>query len=392
MISALLTLALCQAGPVLSVRVEGEGFLRFEREGRMVFARQAVLTVARGQLVHAKGQPVMPSIEGFRPSEGLAIASNGEVRAVAGSGSTRTLGRLTLAIFPPDIRPVESAGFLVAADRPAIAYPGTAKAGTILSLKPGEDAFIPTPPTQPIPRPNPQPAGSAKTTPSASVTLKEKAEVEGDTVTLGDIADLSGPEDLVNRLRGLDLGSTPSLGVTRPIDRSAVEARIARGGILLASLSIQGGPKSSVVRRGQTITPEQFLQAAREAVQEEVQASLTLEASEPGQPMAVPLGEAVLKAENASLIKDLASATIAVFVDGRRINSRTIKMKAVSPLSAFKPGQTVTIRVKSGGASVQTTGRIRSLNIPKGEVTVESATGAVLIGTPAKDGSIEVKL
>jgi hypothetical protein len=371
MTTVLFSLLLAQSAG-LPIRVEGDGFLRFMKEGRVVYTRSATLVARGGQVVHSSGIPLLPSVDGAIDGAVLTVDPNGDIKA-----GGRKLGRIILAVFPPDLRPVASGDFYIAADRPKAAFPGAEGAGRIVSG------------SSPSPSPRPAPAAAA---PSFRVEVRPANEVEGDLIRLGDIASITGPEAMTVRLRSLELGTTPALGVSRTLDRSLIETRIARAGVLLTSVQIAMPDRSTVTRKGQKVTQSQFTQAAIDFLKKDLPAEITLEGAEPGPDMTVPLGELILKVDNASLIRDRASATVVVFVNGTKFNSRTIQLKAASPLFSIKPGQTVAIRVRSGGAVVGTQGKVRTVDPSKSQVTVETTTGALLTGTLAKDGVVEVVL
>jgi hypothetical protein len=119
MIGALLC-GLLVAGPApLKVRVDGEGYLRFAREGRVVYASSATLSVADGSLVGAEGATVMPSILVPTDATAIAVDLEGNVSCKRGPDAF-PLGRLVLAVFPKGIALRPSGAYLVAADRPTL--------------------------------------------------------------------------------------------------------------------------------------------------------------------------------------------------------------------------------------------------------------------------------
>lgn len=370
MTTVLFSLLLAQSAG-LPVRVEGEGFLRFMKEGRVVYTRSATLVARGGQVVHSSGLPLLPSVDGAVDGAALTVDSNGDIKA-----GGRKLGRIILAVFPPDLRPVASGDFYIAADRPKAAFPGADGAGRIVAGA-----------APPAPRPAP-----AAASPAFRVEVRPSAEVEGDVIRLGDIASITGPEAQTERLRSLELGTTPALGVSRTLERSLIETRIARAGVLLTSVQIGMADRSTITRKGQKISQAQFVQAAIDFLKKDLPSEISLEGAEPGPDMIAPLGELILKVDNAGLIRDRASATVVVFVNGTRFNSRTVQLKAASPLFSIKPGQTISLRVRSGAAVVGTQGKVRTVDPAKSQVTVETATGALLTGTLAKDGVVEVVL
>ena len=60
MITTLIGLAIVSAQTI--VHVDGEGFLRFVRDGRFVYSKEADLTVADGRLVQQDGYEGIPRL------------------------------------------------------------------------------------------------------------------------------------------------------------------------------------------------------------------------------------------------------------------------------------------------------------------------------------------
>ncbi|HVL39492.1 MAG TPA: hypothetical protein VM328_08900, partial [Fimbriimonadaceae bacterium] len=113
-------------GKACKVRVEGEGYLRFVRDGRVVYAKEAALQAIDGKLCHSEGAPVIPTISVAAP-----FMVNLEGNVVAGG---KSVGRLVLAHFPASASLRPDGPFLVAAERPRLAEPGEGDSGVIRSV------------------------------------------------------------------------------------------------------------------------------------------------------------------------------------------------------------------------------------------------------------------
>src|SRR5947209_600915 len=108
MISTLLSLVLVTVQPV-SVRVDGEGYLRFIRDGRIVYASAAELSV-QGGLLGSKGLPLTPAIKIPENVAHIDIDLSGDIIA-----NKATCGRIVLARFTSKL--VENSGFLISSSR-----------------------------------------------------------------------------------------------------------------------------------------------------------------------------------------------------------------------------------------------------------------------------------
>ncbi len=422
MIATLLTVLALSAPASIHVKVDGDGYLRFAREGRAVYAKEAKLVVANGVLASQAGPTVLPSVPVQGSPSAVEVDLEGRVYGVY-SGSRRALGRLVLALFAHDEQPVERDGFMVSAGRPRLGNPGEGLNGVVRlqgaepPVRVVERATAPapkaTPPAgiapkvAPVVSPEPRPAanasnGSTATAPlpteaflrkgGVQIVLNEGAEVDGSTYTLGEIATVYAKADLASKLTGIDIGSTPPLGVEARVDRVRIKARLKQAGINSDEYVIVGAPSGKVKRRGQRVTQEAFQQQAIAAAQAKLGPSASLVGTTPGPDMTVPMGDLSLVAESTSVSGTQVSVVVAAFVDGKRINSRTIKLSNQSPIATVKMGATVKVRASLNGATVETTGRVKSVDPSSNQVVVVTENGATLIGTPASGGIVEVKL
>jgi hypothetical protein len=57
----------------------------------------------------------------------------------------------------------------------------------------------------------------------------------------------------------------------------------------------------------------------------------------------------------------------------------------------MRAGQTVKVIARSSAATVETTGRVRSVDLVSGTVVVTTATGAELFGRPVSHDTVEVQ-
>lgn len=377
MLSSLLLLAMSADGPKVRVSVQGDGCLRFERDGRAVFARSATLVVRGGRLVHEKGAPLMPSISVPGEPTAVQISPQGVVNGIYPTGP-RPLGSLVLAKFADDIRLIVSGDYLVAADRPQLGAAGQGGFGVIAS-----DA-----PVVPPQAPNPKPADTSSL---ATVNVRPATSLAKDRFTLADLADIQGDPALTARLSAIDFGVTPPIGVPRVLDRAVIEARIRQTGVKMETLKTEIPNRVTVTREGQTVTTAQFRDAALKAATEAAGAGADLTEDRPGPDMAAPAGQLQLVVESTAKANDRISVQLGVMVDGRRYNGRMVAFVNRAPIVSLRVGQMVKIRVKANGIAVETSGRVRQIQAGQGQVMVETSTGAILTGVLGKDGVIEVK-
>lgn len=386
MIAAVFT-TLLLAPATVDVRIEGPGLMRFIREGRAVYAKEAKLTIASGKLATMDGVPTLPSISIEGGAEAIEVDPDGTVHIKRG-GNDRVVGQLNLAHFTDESGLAKDGNFFTAADRPKLVKAGTEGIGQFVAngrvVVHKEEAAPKAPVTTPLENP---PAVAAD-----AIVVREFTEVEKDEYTLGMIADIGASTELQARIAAIELGTTSAVGIRRPVLASLIQAKLRAEGIDPAKFTIEVPKNAAVSRKGQTVAAEQIQTTAEDAVRTKIGDGAGLMLDQPIEPMTVPTGKLTLAVENVQYSGTRATATVVAYVDAKRIDSRVVRMQASSALQGIKPGSTIKIRVKAGGASVETTGRVRSVNMSAQLVSVEIETGAVLSGKLGKDGYIEVTL
>lgn len=378
--SALLSLILIAAAtPTVEVRVEGEGYLRFSRDGRAVYAREAELTVSEGKLAHASGAVAMPRL-GVGAGQ-LAVESDGTVKAAG-----KKVGRIALTLFGSEAKFREVDGLLVTESRGRTAYPGQQGAGT-LAVE-GKSA----PKLEPKPTPKPQPM-VPETSPQllaydVLLDVKAEAEVEGDTIRLIDLVELTGSDEVREALGKIEMGTTPPIAGSREVQLSQLQAKTKT---LLADQRVEwaGASKVVVKRAGQDVSHEQFVEAA-EAAARKVVGDSTLEMLSPAPAMRAPAGELELVAGRPQLSRDEVTVSVALFVAGKRVNSRQVKFRYECPAAKLRTGQSVTVRVRTDAVSIEVQGKVKSISVAENTATVHATTGAELTGVVRADGTVEV--
>lgn len=361
----------------VSVRVDGDGYLRLLRDGRAVFAKSATLTtLPDGRLGTTSGDPVLPSLT--VPAGNFTVDLEGHVRV-----GDATVGRLVLALFPANAALTERDGVLIAADRPKLGNPGEGANGVIRT---GAGSISST-------------GGSAikVTTGKARVIARSEVEVSGDTVRLGDLASIEAAEPLFGTLSRLDLGETPAFGVRRVYDRTRIAARLKTAGIDADAVELLIPAAVSVTRRAQAISHASFIEAALRAVESNPANGAQYASDEAAPDFKAPTGELKLVTESVSGINTpTCTVKIAVFVDGKRINSRTVRLTATAMPEMIKVGAIVKVRFLAGAAQIELTGIARSAGKVGDQISVEvrpdGADKTLHLGRLLADGVVEVKL
>jgi hypothetical protein len=383
MIATILLIAQATA-PTLHVRVDGEGYLRFVDQGRVVYAREADLTVRQGQIVHASGAALIPAVPCHAPTFTVDLEGN----IVAGSTH---IGKLVLALFEGET-PQPNGAYLTATGRPKLGNPGEGLAGVIRT---GEHSASTTT-TAPQQAAPPREESRVEVRPANNTPVPEghvRIHVRGNVVvsdnqtTLADIAEITGGNP--------DLGlvvitATPPIGVNRTLDVNYLKARVRPAVPAETEIEWAGANQVQIAREAQTISVEKILEVAHAAATGQTGATAFQNPLNLA-PMVAPLGELTVIAERVSVSGTRITVQVAAMVDGRRAATRNVILTITSPVTSLRTGQAVTVRVVRNALIIELRGTVRQISPATNSVTVQTETGATLTGTLAADGAVEVK-
>lgn len=346
--------AWASAGPSASVRVEGLGHFRFEREGRAVYAKSATLVSERGEIRASSGESLMPPIRVTAKVEGIELREDGTVVVQTASG-TATLGRVMLAGFPESTALEPAGAFLVSRERASLGFATQGGFGkVVMAVKPAVSA--PTPRIAPlVPKPE---KGEAKTAGAVTVKIPAAVTLEGARITLGEIAQISGGDE--EKLKSLDLGNAPLHGIPMQYSRERIQARLLASGIDRRALSLQMAATVEIRRRAQMIEGATLVERAKKAVFEKIGFEGELNADGRTADLEAPLGEAEIVVENVAIAAGSASVSLSIRIDGKRFIGRMVKLSGPMLETAVQSGETVQVRFVAAGITVEMSGRARS--------------------------------
>lgn len=116
----------------------------------------------------------------------------------------------------------------------------------------------------------PQGASVGKRGKSAAPAIRigRKATVDGPTITLGEVARISGfTADAKERLAGIDLGPSPTVGTGRLLPRAYLKTALANGGVG-PGVKLKLPSRLEVQRRARTLRGSALASRVRDAVRE----------------------------------------------------------------------------------------------------------------------------
>lgn len=353
-----------------SYSIEGDGWFRFRREGRAVYAKKAELVVREGRLETINGLPLWPEVA--VPTPDFEIATDGTVQC----NGAKT-GTVLLAYFqaPPSLA---SDGLASSPERPHM--DGVRTESRILPDHGRPSVSVRTT-DEGLSAPQPAPIE-----PPAGITLKPTAEVGGRVVTLQDVSATLLPANLA----GLEVSSAPMIGARLALDSSRIEAKIRASGIMPKEWAGLGTRLTVQVTRASSSVPhDKLVQEAIRCLAPQTTGDW-IAADQPGD-FHAPIGTLETKAERSSVSGNTATVVVAVYVDGVRYNSRTVRLQRKPLPNMPARGAVVTLRVIAGSVVVESRGTVTAVDPILGEVTLKLDTGAIVTGHMVADGSVEVR-
>jgi len=106
---------------------------------------------------------------------------------------------------------------------------------------------------------------------AVNVHIKDEVVVQGPSVTLGEIADVTGESDgLVAQLSALSMGNAPWPGSTRRIDLATIRTYVRQSEIGLPGINWSGSPYSVVTIAARRITSKEIGEKAKNWVADRV--------------------------------------------------------------------------------------------------------------------------
>ncbi|MHB8637517.1 MAG: flagella basal body P-ring formation protein FlgA [Fimbriimonadaceae bacterium] len=370
----ILAISLHAALAPVKVHVDGVGYLRFVRDGRVVYAKAATLVNVNGELGF-EGAKVLPEIEVPTDLRSISIDLQGNVQA-----GNANLGRLVLAVFPAGSTSSTTDDFFTFAESPTLANPGEGTAGVIrvdnqpVAVQPVHKPVDVKPAVKERKRPAPRAASallSKRSTPPVGtsvarrdpaglqieILVRQHSEVVGDAFTLGDIATIAGPDNAVADYKKVSIGATAIAGVNRVIDPRYVALKLRGAGHPEGSYVLVIPPGATVARKTKTIAAQDIINLAIQAAQQKSGAKIDFRVDGVVRPIVASAGDIVLETSD----PEQTARGYVVVVTARSgdtiVGTQTVTVVPPAQLGVVKAGDTVKVVLKAGAAVIEVDGR-----------------------------------
>lgn len=382
MISALLTAFCLAPAPSLSLKVDGEGYLRFSRGTNVLYTKAAVVVPSSKGLVTADGSILAPKVFAPAGTTSLTCSLDGEITALVG-GTTQQVGKIVLAVFKNTAGLISYNSMLTTLEKPSLMNPGEGTAGVIRLERVAAKA-----PTKPK---SAGTAGHNFLAPAAEVTVRPDTLIEQENITLESIADITGDPSLVKTLKNIDLGRTPYFGTSRQITLAVIRANIAAAQVDIRSIQISVPTGAKVGRKSQSVSVESINQTVSETFKKKFGIDVDLELKTRQFAVPVPVGEATVEASNLQIRDGQLFVTVDILVN-KKLSTTLNLAYATGNIPQVKLGDDVKLRMISSAATVVVKAKAQGTAYVGQKVTVKTETGALQTGILLANNTVEVRL
>jgi hypothetical protein len=371
----------------LHLKVDGDGFLRLMKEGHPVYAREADLTVING-LLGSHGATFLPSIHVAGSLSTIHVDLMGNVD----SGGSQ-VGRLVLAL-PSIAGAADEAGFFSFSDRPTLTNPGEGVAGVVRFGEGDSKGSAKINVTQPnviqatVAKPtslvaksigptktesaetlgvtkllNPKlKASPSKTSASGKVEIivHGHTEVDGEPVKLAEVAEITGPAELVQKADDIVIAGSPAIGVKRLLDQHNLSTIIQGAGIEPTRFVLVCPEGATVVRKSQVVDPDALMKSALDAIDAKFGGKVPLVPTIKARPVLAPLGELTLEPSEPEVTADGYFVTVTIKVGGELVGTQSLSLVPSKDAPRVHQNAPLTVVLISGTATVEVNGKAKS--------------------------------
>lgn len=164
-----------------------------------------------------------------------------------------------------------------------------------------------------------------------TVTLHREASVLGAEIPLGSVAAVGGESaEALRKLETASVGQSPIPGGSRVVDLDTVKVKLRQAGFDIGRVTFAGAERVTVNRAARRVTPEEIVEAAREAVRERIGPSSELIVIEPlsqPQEISLPVGALSLRGVLRGEVTGLAHVVVEASVDGAPQRSVSVTLR-----------------------------------------------------------------
>ena len=167
---------------------------------------------------------------------------------------------------------------------------------------------------------------------TATITISDEVQVSEETIILGNIAQITGSQDMISLLQAIEIRKSPQPGYSANVSKSHLEYVIKQKGIDVSTINFNVPQNFKVTRRSQKITQSDLSECAVSFIKdmmpwEEDDVTITVQSSQ--NEITLPEGELELLPSCSNNIKFIGntSVTVEVIVNGSSIRKTNVSLK-----------------------------------------------------------------
>lgn len=190
------------------------------------------------------------------------------------------------------------------------------------------------------------------------VRIASETTIENDRIDLGKIAQISGKDNKIERLKLISLGYAPSVGMMRELTKDRINLAISAAGFSAAEFTLESPAKIIVRRSAQTIGDDILREAVEKTVAEQLKTEgvvfkivrLDLPAK-----VEIPSGEVSVRADfgNAQNIFTPFSIALEIQVDKKVVRRVSVMMQIEAYADVLVAAKDLTIGGKVSASDVK---------------------------------------
>ncbi len=171
--------------------------------------------------------------------------------------------------------------------------------------------------------------GSSQKDPELQIYLPREITIPDDTLKLGEVGIIRGPEDLQTKVNDISLGRFSVPGQEIVIARNTILSRLASNGITASEVILKGAEKITVKQKQQVISGNDFVSLARKFLEKNLTDEKVLEHNPISTPKNIYFSNECENIEYSYNMKrnsrgNQASVEITVLADGKKIGTRNV--------------------------------------------------------------------
>jgi len=162
------------------------------------------------------------------------------------------------------------------------------------------------------------------------IDLKDSVQIEGPFIHLGEVAEIQGNKELVEKLKKIKIASAPAPGKSRIINRDYIRVRLYKNRIDAQKVIFQGTDKVKITTLSNIIKEEEVLRIMDNLISTSFkEKEVKVEMRKPGFsfPLVTPAGKLKLEGDISSLNSSYPTILIRIYVNEKLYRTLSVPLR-----------------------------------------------------------------